>query len=265
MFHLRQHIHDSYTLETRVVLDREQQDRYAVLIQCADHGVPAMTSVQMVDVRVVDDNDNMPMFSMASYIVNVIENTLPGTDILQTSAIDEDEGDNGELTYSLSTGMGKLFDIDAISGRISTRYMLDYEEVTTVTFEVLAVDHGSPPRTGTTTVQVNISDQNDNAPVFTKSLYRFTAFTDQPVIVPFGYVSARDADSEQFNSFQFSILDDNVSGLFNIRRTDERTCEVFSTQPLEAARDTIYRFTIIAIDENNPNLNSTADVEITLF
>ena len=57
--------------------------------------------------------------------------------------------------------------VDSVSGEVSIKANFDYEQHTSFTFKVLAVDNGSPSLTGTATVTVSISDVNDNNPYFT--------------------------------------------------------------------------------------------------
>lgn len=45
------------------------------------------------------------------------------------------------------------------------------EKISGYTLTVQASDNGSPPRVNTTTVNIDVSDVNDNAPVFSKGNY----------------------------------------------------------------------------------------------
>lgn len=59
---------------------------------------------QQVSVRVMDENDNAPIFRFPSYPVTVSETVLPNTTFLTVFASDEDIGSNGELSYSIEEG-----------------------------------------------------------------------------------------------------------------------------------------------------------------
>ena len=67
------------------------------------------------------------------------------------SAIDSDEqAENRRFNYRISGGdLDGNFRIDSASGWITTDARLDREEQETHTFTVVAIDSGSPPRTGT--------------------------------------------------------------------------------------------------------------------
>ena len=264
VFQLRRLMTDSYALETTVMLDREHQASYDVSITCTDQSTPARRSVYPIAVEVADKNDNIPMFPMASYYVEVIENAEPGNDILITVAIDQDTGENAELTYSVTGEMSIGFVIDANSGTISTRYSLDHEQMSNIQFIVVAVDHGNPPRSGTTTVEVEVIDVNDNAPEFESSDYLFTAVPDHPPFAPVGYISALDADSAPFDEMIFSIQDNDVLNLFDIRTsTNVRTVELFTLRHLDTT--SVHHLTVVATDAHNPDFSSTAHVVVMVF
>ena len=57
-------------------------------------------------------------------------------------------------------------------GEIRSVYVLDREEAEMYTLEVEAVDQGVPRLTSSVTVQVNILDENDNAPMVIQPLQK---------------------------------------------------------------------------------------------
>ena len=52
---------------------------------------------------------------------------------------------------------------------------LDYELDSKYILEVVATDHGSPPRSAKATVVLNVRDLNDVSPMFSKHTFTFTA------------------------------------------------------------------------------------------
>lgn len=50
-------------------------------------------------------------------------------------------------------------------------FSLVSEQISGYTLTVQASDNGSPPRVNTTTVNIDVSDVNDNAPVFSRENY----------------------------------------------------------------------------------------------
>lgn len=60
---------------------------------------------------VEDSNDNIPYFTSTVYDAVAYESSPSGTSVLQVTALDKDNGINGQLTYTLEAGV-------ALSGEI---------------------------------------------------------------------------------------------------------------------------------------------------
>uniref|UniRef100_A0A8D2KYN3 Cadherin domain-containing protein n=1 Tax=Varanus komodoensis TaxID=61221 RepID=A0A8D2KYN3_VARKO len=133
-----------------------------------------------VDIKVLDINDNKPVFETANYEAIIMEGMPIGTKLVQVKAVDADWGANGQVTYSLlaeSEGdkITEVFTIDSNSGWISTLKDLDHEKNPTFTFAVVSADLGETlSLSSTTLVTVTVTDINDNAPVFEQETYRGT-------------------------------------------------------------------------------------------
>ena len=104
--------------------------------------------------KVLDENDNAPVFTQNAYRVSVTENNIPGT-LLYVSATDRDENENGEIGYKLNEGSRQNFNVED-SGRISIQSSLDYETNTDHIIHVFAYDLGTPSHTSTATITINI-------------------------------------------------------------------------------------------------------------
>ena len=90
----------------------------------------------------------------------------------QVVAIDQDSGKNSEISYSITRGDPKSqFRIDPVTGWISVAAKLDRETVASYTLEILALDHGIPQRSGTVMVYIDVTDANDNPPVFVNTVH----------------------------------------------------------------------------------------------
>lgn len=89
---------------------------------------------------------------------------------MQVRAFDGDDGDFGELSFSLSDAdSDKPFIIITLPGgygQISTTEPLDFERVESYTLTVIVEDGADIPNTNFTTVNVTVNNLNDNSPVF---------------------------------------------------------------------------------------------------
>lgn len=83
-----------------------------------------------------------------------------------------DSEENGKVTYSIIKGDNlEQFDIDSISGYISVANALDREAISGYVLEVLAKDNGIPVLSRQVLINIEISDANDNPPLFSQSNY----------------------------------------------------------------------------------------------
>ncbi|KAM4807713.1 protocadherin Fat 4-like [Rhinophrynus dorsalis] len=153
-------------------LDREDISNYTLTIIAKDKGDPSLSSAMDVIVIVLDINDNNPHFSQSHFKVEISENTLTGTDLIQVIASDADEGANGMIRYTIVDGNpSSEFRIDSVTGVISIAKPLDRERKSSYALTVQSSDRGSSPRTDTATVSILLLDINDVVPKFELSPY----------------------------------------------------------------------------------------------
>ncbi|KAM8847880.1 protocadherin alpha-8-like [Synchiropus picturatus] len=134
-------------------------------------------AVHRIEVKIFDVNDNPPEFIEQSQPLNIPESATTGERYLLPIAVDADSGSNSVKTYKLS--QNEYFSLDVQSGgehgvsaELVLQKALDREKQPVIDLILTAADGGKPVRTGTAIVRVNVMDVNDNAPIFTKSLYK---------------------------------------------------------------------------------------------
>ena len=101
--------------------------------------------------------------------VLVTENMGPILNLLCLAAHDPDSDQNGNITYSITSGKGP-FSIHPIHGLLSADKSLDYEKQSVHRLVIQAADNGVPSRKATTNVEILVQDAND-APVFSQDYY----------------------------------------------------------------------------------------------
>ncbi|XP_069101569.1 cadherin-23-like [Argopecten irradians] len=164
-------------ITTSASLDRESVDTYVIWCRVQDSGTPVLSSDTNVTITINDLNDNDPTFASTTYTATVTENTSVGTSITTMAATDADTGVNAVIVYSFdtSTTAGARADIyltiGSSTGLVEVRSSIDRETDASFTVVVLAVDTGTTPRTGSTTLTVNVGDENDNSPIFSPTYY----------------------------------------------------------------------------------------------
>jgi protocadherin Fat 4 len=150
-------------------LDREIQSRVVLTVLAKNGGSILGNDTDEAQVVIsIEDGNDPPAFSRDVYTKSVPEDANPGTVVLAVKAVDKDvRPDNNQFTYSILRGnAGQVFSIHPISGVVQLVGKLDRETESEYNLVVGAVDTGSPPETGTATVNVLVEDVNDNAPEF---------------------------------------------------------------------------------------------------
>ncbi|NWZ99681.1 PCDGA protein, partial [Nesospiza acunhae] len=186
-FRLEKSYEDYYRVVTASELDREQVSEYNVTVRAADGGSPALQSSAVLALRVLDVNDNAPVFAEERYSARLSENNAAGALVLTVRATDADWGQNARVRYRLAEGrvvatdadagsnglvfysfgnvpdaIRRMFTVDVDSGEVRLLGPLDFEEKNKYTFGLEARDGGG--LTGHCEVQIDVTDENDNAP-----------------------------------------------------------------------------------------------------
>ncbi|NXM82620.1 PCDGA protein, partial [Oenanthe oenanthe] len=169
-FRLEKSFEDYYRVVTARELDREQVSEYNVTVRAADGGWPALQSSAVLALRVLDVNDNAPVFAEERYSARLAENNAAGALVLTVRATDADWGQNARVRYRLSEGrvrgapLSSYVSVQAETGALYALRSLDYEQVRELRLWVRAEDGGAPALSSNVSVLLQIVDENDNAP-----------------------------------------------------------------------------------------------------
>ncbi|XP_053935244.1 protocadherin gamma-B5 isoform X12 [Cuculus canorus] len=153
-----------------------------------------------VEVHIQDINDNSPCFPQDSFQMEISELTSPGARFALGVAEDPDVGSNSLQGYELEDN--EFFAVESKESpdgskfaELVLRRALDREREQRLRLVLRAVDGGDPPRSGTAQLCINVTDANDNAPVFAQERYRASLREDAPPGSALLNVSASDADA----------------------------------------------------------------------
>ena len=125
---------DNHVLDLQLVvstpLDRESIDQYSGWLVAVDGGDSPRTGKLEIIIKITDSNDNSPKFEKPSYSISVPEDLQVGSVVLNVSATDADEGDNGLVVYSLAKqpGSEEHFNVDSLTGVVYLIKNLDFEK-----------------------------------------------------------------------------------------------------------------------------------------
>jgi hypothetical protein len=256
-------------LDQRIHLDK---DKYELNVTARDDGScckngaqTTHTSTALVVVFITDVNDNKPVFEdCASYAPQVEEGAQSNTSVITVKASDQDKSHNGQVRYSIvqqPNQKGTKFVVDEITGEVRTNKVFDREgdDGRFVSVTVKAVDRGTPPLEGVCSFKVEITDVNDNPPLFDRQEYKENVKQDTPIGTNILRVSASDEDADNNGAIMYNLtaasdpsdLDyfyiNPDSGWINLRR------------PLDRAQ---YGLRAIAYDGGTPQYSATVEVLI---
>ncbi|XP_076993355.1 protocadherin gamma-B1 isoform X8 [Tamandua tetradactyla] len=242
------------------LLDREQQSSHHLILTAIDGGDPSLSGTTQIRIQVTDANDNAPVFSQDVYRASLQENVPRETSVLRVVATDQDEGINAEITYTFLNSpaiASLLFSLNPNTGEITTNGTLDFEEASSYVLGIEAKDGGV--HTAHCNVQIEITDENDNAPEVT-----FISFSNQvPEHSDLGTVIAlikvRDQDSGQ-NGLVTCYIQEEVP--FKLETTSKNYYKLVIDRPLDREQTAEYNVTIIAKDRGKPPLSSSTSVTV---
>ncbi|NXX33540.1 PCDG2 protein, partial [Nicator chloris] len=169
-FRLEKTFENYYRVVTARKLDREEISEYNVTVRAADGGSPALQSSAVLALRVLDVNDNAPVFAEERYSARLAENNAAGALVLRVRATDADWGQNARVRYRLWEGrvrgapLSSYVSVQAETGALYALRSLDYEQVRELELWVCAEDGGAPALSSNVSVRLQIVDENDNAP-----------------------------------------------------------------------------------------------------
>ncbi|KAK2849149.1 hypothetical protein Q5P01_008983 [Channa striata] len=261
----------SYSLVTKGYLDKEAVHEYNIKITAKDLGSPALSSLTVIKVDVLDVNDNSPLFTESPYNFYVAENNKAGMSIFSVSASDADGDENAVVTYLLdrkSPGptVTTFLNINEANGTITALKSFDFETLKTFQFQVVATDSGTPSLSSNVTVNVFILDQNDNAPVI---LYPVSSngsaegVEEVPRNVNAGHlvtkVRAYDADIGYNGWLLFTLQQVTDHSLFAL---DRYTGQIRTLRSFTETDEAEHKLVILVKDNGNVSLSATATVVV---
>ncbi|XP_035288712.1 protocadherin beta-16-like isoform X41 [Anguilla anguilla] len=272
-FKLTPSIKNYYSLVTTGELDRELVTDYNITITATDEGSPPLSSSETVQLSVSDVNDNPPVFDEQSYSASVAENNKPGSSVLSVSARDPDWRQNGTVFYSLLSGeisgvpVSSFLSINGDTGVIHAVRSFDYEQLRSFKVLVVARDNGSPPLSSNVTVNVLITDENDNSPQILYPAPTGNSFMTE--MVPkaahagslVSKVIAVDADSGQNAWLSYQIVKSTDPGLFTI---GVHSGEIRVQRDISES-DAMKQSLVISVKDNGqPSLSATCAVYLLI-
>ena len=247
------------------LLDRETQNKYTFVISAKDNprSSPSLSSFVNVEVNIIDVNDNPPAFygyddvidNIPVFYATASENIPVGTPITRIFANDSDYPGNGNGLLLFDIPYKKngqnLFTIDSKEGIVTTIAKLDYEAQSTHNITIVASDLGSPSRTSSAILTINVVDvpedfQSMEHPVFAHRYYEVEV--EENVPVPLRVLTLNVTEPYRTHKLRFSIVAEKTSEVRKMFRIDPRNGSLFITESPDREKKALYEL-IIRLDQ----------------
>ncbi|XP_029021000.1 protocadherin alpha-13-like isoform X18 [Betta splendens] len=247
-------------------LDREITGSHSVQLTAVDGGKPPKSGEINITVNVLDVNDNGPVFSKDVYSVMLDENSPVGKVVIQVNATDLDDGPNGDVVYSFSNSVNpklfSIFEIHPLTGEITVKGLIDYEEKDKYEIEIQASDKGLAPLATQKNAIIKIVDVNDNAPEIEVTSFSNSIREDSRPGTTVALISVNDQDSGLNGKVICSINDDVPFAL--TPSLQDRMYSLVTRSPLDREQQSHYTVTVVAKDAGHPSLCSEKTITIML-
>ncbi|XP_047209462.1 protocadherin alpha-7-like isoform X13 [Girardinichthys multiradiatus] len=247
-------------------LDRETAGNHSLTLTALDGGKPPKSGYMNILIHVLDVNDNAPVFSKDAYSVMLNENSPIEATVIQVNATDLDEGPNGEVIYSFSNSVSKnilnLFYINSLTGELTVKGLIDFEDKDEYEIEIQASDKGLAPLTAEKSVIIKIIDLNDNAPEIEVTSFSNSIPEDSRPGTTVALISVNDLDSG-LNGKIICSLSEEVNFVLSASLQDTMF-SIVTKSPLDREQKSLYDLTITAKDAGHPSLSSEKTISVVV-
>uniref|UniRef100_A0A6J0UAB1 Cadherin-13 n=1 Tax=Pogona vitticeps TaxID=103695 RepID=A0A6J0UAB1_9SAUR len=279
---------DESTGEVKVTrsLDREAVATYQLQVEITDASGKSIEGPEPLDIVVIDQNDNRPLFREGPYVGHIMEGSPTGSTVMHVTAFDADDPatDNALLRYNIlkqtpDKPSPNMFFIDPDKGDIVTVVspaLLDRETMESPKYELIieakdmaGLDVGL---TGTATATIIVDDKNDHAPEFTKKEFQATVKEGSTGVIVNLTVEDRDDPATGAWRAVYTIINGNPGQSFEIHTNPENNEGMLSVvKPLDYEISAFHTL-LIKVENEDPlvpdisyDTSSTATVQITVL
>ncbi|XP_077103300.1 protocadherin beta-16-like [Siphateles boraxobius] len=246
-------------------IDYEKVKYFQIDVQARDPGRHFDTCKVIVDI--IDVNDNKPVINIMSKPSALSEDLKPGTVVTMLNVQDSDSGENGKVQCSINDNIPFMLKSTGNNFfSLVTDSDLDRERESEYNISVTCADEGVPSLSSSVTLSLQISDVNDNAPVFEKSSYEASVQENNTPGLSIFTVRARDADFNMNARVSYILEDSSVNGvpvssLVSVS-ADSGVIHAVRSFDYEQIKD--FQFRVKAQDGGSPPLSSNASVKIII-
>uniref|UniRef100_A0A8C1U8W8 Protocadherin-15 n=1 Tax=Cyprinus carpio TaxID=7962 RepID=A0A8C1U8W8_CYPCA len=256
---------DTGRVITKVNLNEQPNAVFRLVVIAYDDGEPVKMNRTTVEITVLQPS-RIPIFTEEEYrwVLPVSENAPVRTPVgmILAAAV------NTTVFYSIVSGSEG---VNNRTGIIYTNKLLDYESVTSYVLRVqadsLAVILANlrvPSKTNTAKVFIDVQDENDHPPVFTRSLYIGGVTEDTKTFTTVLKVVATDVDTGNYSKMAYRLIIPPTPEGQDSFVIEPYTGVIKSAIMFRNMRRSYFKFQVIATDNYGQGLSSRADVVVSV-
>ncbi|XP_047196517.1 protocadherin gamma-A10-like [Hippoglossus stenolepis] len=247
------------------IIDFEKEKKIELRLEARDRG--GLTGTSKVIIDVIDVNDNDPVINIMSFSNTVSEDAPLGSTIAVINVKDADSEKNGQIKCTIDKTLPFK-----IQSSLTNYYNLvadqhfDRETTSEYVITVTATDSGSPPLSSSVTLQLRISDVNDNVPLFEKKSYFAYVTENNSPGMSITTVSAQDLDWSQNARISYFLEDTLISGnpVSNCLSINSETGVLYAVRSFDYEQIKELQLSVKAQDGGSPPLSSNVTVKILI-
>ncbi|XP_067374263.1 protocadherin alpha-5-like isoform X7 [Channa argus] len=262
-------------VKTGILYVNERIDREELCAQAATCTVNVEAVINnplklyRLEINVVDINDNAPHFPETLQSLNIAESTVPGGKFGFIGASDLDVGKNSVNTYKLSpndyfsleTHKGR----EGVSAKLVLQKALDRETQDSIKLTVTAIDGGNPAKSGSSQITINVLDINDNAPVFSTSLYKARIYENLPIGNTIIVLNATDADDGLNAEIEYSLRSKGQDRVLDVFEINSKTGEILVKGEIDYEENPALEIHAEASDKGQPPMSADCKVLVEVM
>ncbi|NXJ25071.1 PCDGD protein, partial [Dicrurus megarhynchus] len=241
-------------------LDYEERKYYEASVEGKDGG--GLTAHAKVHIDIIDVNDNAPTLSLLPILNPIPEDSVPSTVVAVINVRDRDSGENGEVSCKIDGNLPfRLETSSENTYKLIIASPLDRENVSAYNITVTAMDRGSPALSSRTELVLEVSDVNDNAPVFEEAAYSAYVAENNAAGALVLRVQARDADAGANGRVSYWLAGGSA-GAAALVSVEARSGALYAQRSLDYEQCREFAVAVRAQDGGAPARSSTATVRV---
>ncbi|XP_054840724.1 protocadherin gamma-A6-like [Eublepharis macularius] len=245
-------------------VDFEISSSYEFEVQAEDYG--GLFDRAKVEITVTDLNDNAPELAVSFLTNSINENSPTGTVIAILNVEDRDSGINGEISclisqilpFQLKKSIGNFYSLVTVDA-------LDREQMEAYNITVTATDHGTPSRSTSLIIPLQVLDTNDNPPLFHQSSYVSYLLENNQRGASIFSLKADDPDWGENSNIKYYIIQGQIGDfpLSSFLSINSETGIIYALSSFDYEELQEIHFQVKAQDGGSPPLSS--NITVTVF